>query len=150
MAKMDVRRQKPGDEHEPVLRTGTDRTLPRSGHEHGLVPVVPQRTYLGYEFSDHCGRQARDPPVADDCFTRRVPEIEDAKAVVHAGVDGLAHTVREPGPDKEPIDMILERDVFVFTSMSIPTGFSGEFSWLDDKALAETVSPADRAAARTN
>lgn len=28
---------------------------------------------LGHELSDHIGRQARDPPVADDRCTRRIP-----------------------------------------------------------------------------
>jgi hypothetical protein len=33
---------------------------------------MPQRADLGDEFSDHIGRQARDPPVADDQCTSRV------------------------------------------------------------------------------
>jgi hypothetical protein len=33
---------------------------------------MPRRTQLGYGFSNHLGRQARDPPVADDRCTRRV------------------------------------------------------------------------------
>jgi hypothetical protein len=38
---------------QPVLRTGPDRTLPGAGHERGLVSLMQQRTYFGYEFSDH-------------------------------------------------------------------------------------------------
>jgi hypothetical protein len=65
--------QKPVDEDQPVLRTRAHSTLPRPGRKPGLVPLAPQRTKLCDEFSDHVGRQARDPPVADDRCTRRVP-----------------------------------------------------------------------------
>ncbi|WP_371572501.1 amidohydrolase family protein [Streptomyces sp. NBC_01314] len=75
-------------------------------------------------------------------------ELDDAKAVVRAGADGIAHMVREPGPDQELIDLLVEHDVFVFTSMSIQKGFFGDTAWLDDPALAETVPPAHRAAVR--
>ncbi|WP_217570492.1 amidohydrolase family protein [Streptomyces sp. GbtcB7] len=75
-------------------------------------------------------------------------DLEDAKAVVRAGADGIAHMVREPGPDQELIDLLLEHDAFVFTSMSIQKGFFGDTAWLDDPALAETVLPAHRAAVR--
>ncbi|MFJ4691753.1 hypothetical protein [Streptomyces sp. NPDC088766] len=63
----------PVDEDQPVLRAGTDRLLPRPGRKPGLVPFMPQRAELSHEFSDHVGRRARDPPVADDRCTRRVP-----------------------------------------------------------------------------
>lgn len=47
--------------------------LPRPGRKPGLVPVVPQRAKPSHKFSDHVGRQARDPPVAGDRCARRVP-----------------------------------------------------------------------------
>ena len=68
------RGQEPVDEEQPVLRAGTDRRLPWPGRKSGLVPFVPQRAQPGHEFGDRAGREARDPPVADDrdrC-TRRV------------------------------------------------------------------------------
>jgi hypothetical protein len=37
------------------------------------MAFMPQRAQLSHEFSNHVCRQARDPPVADDCCTRRVP-----------------------------------------------------------------------------
>ncbi|MFJ3229341.1 hypothetical protein ACIPJS_39385 [Streptomyces sp. NPDC086783] len=70
---MHERGQEPVDEHQPMFRVGAHRPLPWSGRELGLVPLVPQRAYLGNEFSNHVSRQARDPPVADDRCTRRVP-----------------------------------------------------------------------------
>jgi hypothetical protein len=75
--------QEPVDEHQPVLRAPAQRPLPRPGGKPGLVPFMPQRTKLSHEFSNHTGRQARDPPVADDRCTRRVPHhktmIDDQK-----------------------------------------------------------------------
>ncbi|GGQ33118.1 hypothetical protein GCM10010266_65380 [Streptomyces griseomycini] len=65
--------QEPVDEDQPVLRAGTDRPLPEPGGKPGLMPFVPQRTCPGSGFSDHISRQARDPPVAGDRCTRRVP-----------------------------------------------------------------------------
>ncbi|MGV9553082.1 hypothetical protein [Streptomyces ardesiacus] len=65
--------QEPVDEDQPVLRTGTDSPLPWPGGKPGLVLFMPQRAKLSHEFSNHVGRQARDPPIADDRCTRRVP-----------------------------------------------------------------------------
>lgn len=73
MAEMHERGQEPVDEHQPVLPAGAHGPLPRPGHELGVVPFMPQRAHLGSEFSDHVGRQTRDPPVADDHCTRSVP-----------------------------------------------------------------------------
>ena len=49
-------------------------------------------------------------------------ELDDAKGVIRAGADGIAHMVRAPGPDAELIDLLVANDVFVFTSMSIQNG----------------------------
>ena len=73
MPEVHERGQKPVDEHQPVLRSGAHSTLPRTGRKPGLVPFVPQRAKLCNEFSDHVGRQARDPPVADDRCTSAFP-----------------------------------------------------------------------------
>lgn len=79
---------------EPGLPVGTEvvddlgqgpqpHPRPRPGRKLDLVPFVPQGAQLCDEFSDHVGRQARDPTVADDRGTRRVPHhttmIDDQK-----------------------------------------------------------------------
>jgi hypothetical protein len=56
----------------PVFRTRAHSPLPRLGRELGLVPLAPQRPHLSNEFSNHAGRQAGDPPVADDRCTTHV------------------------------------------------------------------------------
>jgi imidazolonepropionase-like amidohydrolase len=75
-------------------------------------------------------------------------ELEDAKGVVAAGVDGTAHMVRNPGPDQELLDMILENNVFVFTSMGIQRALDVGPGWLDDPALLETVPAEDTESVR--
>jgi imidazolonepropionase-like amidohydrolase len=71
--------------------------------------------------------------------------LEDAKGVVGAGADGIAHMVRAPGPDAELLDMLTARGVFAFTSMSVQKFIRDGSGWLDDPALAETVGPEVRA-----
>ncbi|EDY44964.1 hypothetical protein SSBG_02978 [Streptomyces sp. SPB074] len=70
-----------------------------------MVSLVPQRTYLSHEFSDHVSRQAGDPPVADDRCTRRVPhhttmiddrELDASPPTVHELVRRVPHRI--PGP----------------------------------------------------
>jgi hypothetical protein len=61
------------DEDQSVFRARAHDPLPWPGHKSGLVAFMPQRAQLSHEFSNHVCRQARDPPVADDCCTRRVP-----------------------------------------------------------------------------
>jgi imidazolonepropionase-like amidohydrolase len=75
-------------------------------------------------------------------------ELEDAKGVVRAGVDGTAHMVRAPGPDEELLTLMRESGAFVFTSMGIQRMMVHGLDWLDDPALAETVAPETLAAAR--
>ncbi len=55
--------------------------------------------------------------------------------------------VREPGPDDELIEMLVEHDVFVFTSMSIQNGML-DVSWLDAPSVTETISEEGRSALR--
>jgi hypothetical protein len=70
---MDQGGQQSVDEHQLVLRTGTHGPLPLPGDKSRLVALMPQRADFGDKFSDHIGRQARDPPVADDHCTSRIP-----------------------------------------------------------------------------
>jgi len=65
--------QDPIDEDLPALRASAPSAPPWPGDKSGLVPFMAQRAKLSHEFSDHAGRQAGDPPVADDRCTRRVP-----------------------------------------------------------------------------
>jgi hypothetical protein len=74
VTEVDEGGQEPVDEDQPVLRAGAHSTLPRPGGEPGLVPLMPQRTQLCDEFSDHVGRQARDPSVAGDRCTYRASD----------------------------------------------------------------------------
>ncbi len=87
VAKVHERGQEPVDEDHAVLRTSAHRTLPRPGRKPGLVPLMPQRSHLSNEFSDHSCRQARDPPVADDRCARHVPHhaamIADPRSTPH-------------------------------------------------------------------
>lgn len=75
-------------------------------------------------------------------------ELEDAKGVVRAGVDGTAHMVRAPGPDDELLTLMRESEAFVFTSMSIQKMIVDGDDWLDDPALRATVDDESLAAIR--
>lgn len=87
VAKVHERGQEPVDENHAVLRTSANRTLPRPGRKPGLMTFMPQRPHLSNGFSDHSGRQARDPPVADDRCARHVPHhtamIADPRSTSH-------------------------------------------------------------------
>lgn len=75
-------------------------------------------------------------------------ELEDAKGVARAGVDGIAHMVRSPGPDEELMTLLRDNGVFVFTSMGIQKMTVEGLDWLDDPSLAETVDEASIARIR--
>ncbi|WP_261566556.1 amidohydrolase family protein [Frankia gtarii] len=75
-------------------------------------------------------------------------ELADAKGVVRAGVDAIAHLVRAPGPDAELIKLMKDHDVAAFTSMGIQKGLPDIADWIDEPALAETVTAEARAALR--
>ena len=75
-------------------------------------------------------------------------ELDDAKGVVRAGVDGTEHMVGNPGPDQELLDLLVEDDVFVFTSMGIQKAIPEGPAWLDDPTLLETVKPEHTAGVR--
>lgn len=74
--------------------------------------------------------------------------LDDAKTVVRAGADGMAHMVRDPGSDQELLDMLIEKDVFVFTSMSIQRAFSLELDWMQEDWVTDTVPMVHQAAVR--
>lgn len=71
VTEMDQRGQQPVDEHQPLLRAGAHRPLPRASGKPRLMTLMPQRPALLDEFSNHSGSQPRDPPIADDHRARR-------------------------------------------------------------------------------
>ncbi|MCU1694819.1 MAG: hypothetical protein JWR34_882 [Mycobacterium sp.] len=98
---------------------------------------------------DRWGTRAKPSPdvcsaIIDEAHTLGVKAIahiytlEDAMIVARAGVDGIAHMVRSPGTTPELIDILNANNIFAFTSLSIQRPDGEE--WLDDPALAETVS----------
>lgn len=69
-------------------------------------------------------------------------DVDNAKSAIRAGVDGLAHMVQTPGgPDAELLAMLAERDVFVFSSISIHRTFLDDPAWMDEPWVRATVSP---------
>ncbi|MDW8471522.1 amidohydrolase family protein [Streptomyces scabiei] len=67
-------------------------------------------------------------------------ELADAKGVLRAGANGIAHMVRDPGPDAELIELLQRDDVFAFTSMGIQRTAYDTSGWLEEPALTDTVS----------
>jgi imidazolonepropionase-like amidohydrolase len=62
---------------------------------------------------------------------------DDARTALDAGADLLAHMPRDPGPDDELIRRLLDRDVAVFTSMSVQGPATTD--WLDEPILHEVL-----------
>ena len=69
--------------------------------------------------------------------------LEDARALVEAGVDGFAHMVRDAEMDDALVAAIVENDVFVMPNLGISErGRHAEPpAWVDDPLLLESVSP---------
>ncbi|GGY19063.1 hypothetical protein GCM10010358_82530 [Streptomyces minutiscleroticus] len=70
MAQAHQSGQQAVDEDEPVPRPRSHSPLPRPSREPSLMLLVPQRPYLSDEFSDHHGREPRDPLLRHDQLTR--------------------------------------------------------------------------------
>lgn len=73
--------------------------------------------------------------------------IDDAKSALRAGADVLAHMPRSAKPDSELIDMLLEQETAVFTSISIQSPMATD--WLDDPLVQDTIPAAAIAQLRT-
>src|SRR6267154_320868 len=70
--------------------------------------------------------------------------LDDAKALVNAGIDGLAHSVREKPVDRALIDAMKNRGVFQLATLTRELStyvFAQPGSMLDDPYLAPSVSP---------
>ncbi|GHA49658.1 hypothetical protein GCM10010329_84840 [Streptomyces spiroverticillatus] len=93
MTQVDQGGQQPVNEDQLVLRTSPRGTLPWPGGKPGLMARMPQRAHLNDEFTDHIGRQAGDPTVADDRCPTHVPD--HPSMVGHEGLDVSPLTVHE-------------------------------------------------------
>jgi imidazolonepropionase-like amidohydrolase len=70
--------------------------------------------------------------------------LEDAKALVNAGLDGLAHSVRDKPVDQALIDAMKGRGVYQLATLTRELStfvFAQPGSMLDDPYLAPSVSP---------
>ncbi|MEZ5287450.1 MAG: hypothetical protein R2712_22155 [Vicinamibacterales bacterium] len=109
---------------------------------------------------DRGGTKAKMGPeiyaaIIDEAHAQGLPAIahvyylDDAKGLVRAGVDGLAHMVRaEPGVDDELVALMKAHGTVACTTMSIQRPLVDGPEWLDDPALAETQTPETLAAWR--
>jgi imidazolonepropionase-like amidohydrolase len=95
-------------------------------------------------------------PIIEEAHARDLPVIahvfylEDARALVEAGVDGFAHLVRDAEMDDALVAAIVQNNVFVMPNLGISErGRHAEPPpWLDDPLLLESVSTAEVARLR--
>lgn len=144
----------PGEENGgPAFATDVIREVSSSDDARATVRTLAAKRpdFIKFWVDDRAGTKQKLGPeiytaIVDEAHRHglraiaHIYELEDAKGVVRAGVDGIAHMVREPGPDDELLELLRAHDVFVFTSMSIQKGLL-DGAWLADPALAETVRP---------
>jgi imidazolonepropionase-like amidohydrolase len=138
----------------PFFATDVIREASTPGQARSLVAELASKNpnIIKFWVDDRNGTKAKFTPdiyraVIDEAHAQglravaHIHDLDDAKGVVRAGVDGIAHMVRQaPGPDEELIEALVANDVFACTSMSIERAFQESTGWLDDPALAETVS----------
>ena len=101
----------------------------------------------------------RIPKIAPDVYAAAIDEahrfglkavahvfyLDDARGLVDAGIDGLAHSIRDLDVDQELIDAMRRQDVFyVPTLVAHETAFSYAEapSWVGEPAMRATVSAA--------
>ena len=75
-----------------------------------------------------------------------VYDLEDAKGLVRAGIEGFTHLVRDKDVDDEFLDLLKQHPgVFVTPNLGITSrGMdAGRPSWLDDPLLHETIPPGE-------
>ena len=71
-------------------------------------------------------------------------DLEDAKGLVRAGIDGFTHLVRDKDIDDEFIALLKQRpDIFFTPNLGVTSrGLeAGRPAWLDDPILHETIPP---------
>ena len=105
----------------------------------GLMPKVPPEVYSA---------------VIDDAHKNglrvavHIYDLDDAKAIVRAGVDIIAHGVRDKPVDAEFIDMMKSRSVWYISTIVLDyTGyvFAEQPSWMREPFLQRALHPAVRA-----
>lgn len=122
---------------------------------------------------DHFGRYDKIPPevtaaIVDEAHAQGLPVyahvfyLDDAKALVRAGIDGFAHNVRDQEVDQELIDLMLENQTFVMATLSreestsmyaSPPAFLDDpffTRWADAGVIAQIKDPAYGAAVLAN
>jgi imidazolonepropionase-like amidohydrolase len=78
--------------------------------------------------------------IIDEAHKQNVPviahifELQEAKGVAAAGINGIAHPVRDKPVDDEFVKLMKDHDVFQCSNLSP----MAPRTWLDDPALAET------------
>lgn len=71
--------------------------------------------------------------------------LEDAKALVRAGVAGLAHSIRDAEVDEELIEMMRSRDVFYAPTLvahQSSSAYADQEEWIGEPSMRETVDAA--------
>jgi imidazolonepropionase-like amidohydrolase len=113
--------------------------------------VTKKPDIVKFWVDDRGGAKAKFTPdvyraIIDEAHARGLPavahisDLEDAKGVVRAGADGIAHMVREAtGPDDELLELLTANDVFACTSLSVQRAFGESTDWLYDPALTCSI-----------
>lgn len=71
--------------------------------------------------------------------------LEDAKALVRAGVAGLAHSIRDQEVDDELVDLMLENEVFYAPTLvahQATIAYADQEDWIGEPSMRETVPAA--------
>ena len=71
--------------------------------------------------------------------------LDDAKALVEAGVSGLAHSIRDAEVDDELIEMMLANDVFYVPTLvahQSTSAYADQEEWIGEASMRESVDPA--------
>src|SRR5207247_5679810 len=74
-------------------------------------------------------------------------DLEDAKGLVQAGVEGFLHSIRDSEVDDEFVKMAKEHDIWIGVNLGGINRRSlirenGTPAWFDDPLLQETIPPA--------
>jgi imidazolonepropionase-like amidohydrolase len=153
----------------PVIAART----PDEARQQVAAAAALEPDFIKIRVDDNLGATEKMPPevyraVIDEAHRRglrvaaHIFYLEDAKAVVRAGADLLAHSVRDRDVDAELVALLRERDVCVsptlvrevstFVYESEPDFFADPFftRWADPGVLAALRDPARQAAVRSS
>ncbi len=105
----------------------------------GLMPKIPPEVYSAVIDEAHKNGLR---------VAAHIYDLDDAKAIVRAGVDVIAHGVRDKPVDAEFIDMMKVRSVWYISTIVLDyTGyvFAEQPSWMREPFLQRALHPAVRA-----